>query len=231
MNASVAATDQRKEAVEVRVVAAKSWSAVQAFTLALVCLLVGICAGSAIRWTTKKTTPPLVPAAAVTAEASVPQAMPNNLNPIAIQPSAEDIKRAADSQAAPLLEQLKIDSANATILAQLGNIYYDTKQYPIAIDYYERSLKSQPSNTSVRTDLGTSYWYNGDPDKAIAEFNKALTYEPAKPDTLFNLGIVEWKGKKDPKAAIAAWQKLLATNPGYENKPQVENLIAQARNQ
>ena len=148
-----------------------------------------------------------------------------------MQPSAEDIKRAADAQAAPLLEQLKTEPTNAAILAQLGNVYYDTKQYPTAIDYYERSLKSQPSNTSVRTDLGTSYWYNGDPDKAIAEFNKALTYEPTKADALFNLGIVKWKGKKDAKGAIAAWQKLLETNPGYDNKQQVESFMAQAQNQ
>ena len=82
----------------------------------------------------------------------------------------------------------------------------DAKPYPAAIDYYERSLKSQPANASVRTDLGTAYWYNGKLDAAISEFNEALTYQPNKPDTLFNLGIVKWQGKKDTDGAIAAWE-------------------------
>jgi tetratricopeptide (TPR) repeat protein len=148
---------------------------------------------------------------------------------LAAAPSAQDLKQAADTQAAPLLEQLKADPTNVGVLAQLANLYYDAKQYPIAIGYYESSLKSAPSNTSVRTDLGTAYWYNGDADTAITQFNKALTYEPNKADTLFNLGVVKWQGKKDAPGAVAAWQKLLDTNPGYANKEKVLQLIAQAQ--
>ena len=61
----------------------------------------------------------------------------------------------------------------------------------------------------MRTDLGTAYWYTGDADKAIASFEKALAIRPNHPDTLFNLGIVKWQGKKDPKGAVVAWEKLL----------------------
>jgi cytochrome c-type biogenesis protein CcmH/NrfG len=32
----------------------------------------------------------------------------------------------------------------------------------------------------------------------------------------------------DIKAAVATWQKLLATNPNYENKDRVKQLIAEA---
>lgn len=114
------------------------------------------------------------------------------MDPLAVIPYADDLRKAVDSEAAPLLEQLKSSPTDAGLLARLGNIYYDAKQYPQAIDYYERCLKSQPVDTSVRTDLGTAYWYKGDADTAIMEFNKALSYEPTKADTLFNLGIVKW---------------------------------------
>ncbi len=145
------------------------------------------------------------------------------------QPSAEELKQAADSEASPLLEQLKTDPNNAALLARVGNIYYDVKAYPTAIEYYEKSLNVQPNDSSVRTDLGTAYWYTRDADKAIAEFNKALSYDPSKSDTLFNLGIVRWQGKKDGPGAVAAWQKLLETNPGYPGKDNVLQLIAQAQ--
>ncbi len=121
------------------------------------------------------------------------------------------------------------DSNNAGLLANIGNIYYDTQLYPTAIEYYQRSLKIQPSNAGVRTDLATAFWYTGSADTAIEEFNKALSYEPNKSNTLFNLGIVKWQGKMDVNGAVAAWQKLLDTNPDYEAKDKVVQLMAQAK--
>jgi cytochrome c-type biogenesis protein CcmH/NrfG len=205
------------------------WTSKQAFALAAASLLLGVCGGLAIRKVAETRATPQATTAPVSA-VSPTAPTPTNFGSMTATPSPREFKQAADTQAAPLLEQLKADPANAALLAQLGNIYYDAKQYPTAIAYYERSLKSHPADTSVRTDLGTAYWYNGDADTAIAQFQKALTFEPTKADTLFNLGIVKWQGKKDAQGAIAAWQKLLDTNPGFANKEQVLQLIAQAQN-
>lgn len=205
-----------------------SWSITQTAALAAVSLLLGICGGWIIRRSLA------TPAPVATQSMSAPVVAPGevaepNFGSLRGVPSAQELKQAADTQAAPLLAQLQADPTNGGILTQVGNLYYDAKQYPTAIEYYERALKTQPADTSVRTDLGTAYWYNGDADTAIAQFNKALTYDPIKADTLFNLGIVKWQGKKDAQGAIAAWQKLLDTNPGYANKDNVLQLIAQAQ--
>jgi cytochrome c-type biogenesis protein CcmH/NrfG len=214
---------------ELRTTTSNYWTTTQAFALAAASLLLGVCGGLAIRKGTETRATGQV-TAVPQAPVSPPASIPENLRTTAAEPSPQELRRVADTQAAPLLQQLKTDPTNAALLAQVGNIYYDAKQYPAAIEYYERSLKSQPADTSVRTDLGTAYWYNSDADTAIAQFQKALTFEPAKADTLFNLGIVKWQGKKDAQGAIAAWQKLLATNPGFANKEQVLQLIAQAQN-
>lgn len=139
------------------------------------------------------------------------------------------MKLMGDTQASPLLNQLKSDPNNVELLTRVGNIYYDTQQYPTAIDYYRRVLNLQADNAGVRTDFATAIWYTGDADTAIAEFNKALSYEPNKANTLFNLGVVKWQGKMDINGAVAAWQKLLDTNPTYENRPKVLEMIAQAK--
>jgi cytochrome c-type biogenesis protein CcmH/NrfG len=139
------------------------------------------------------------------------------------------MKRMADKQAEPLLAQLKTDPENPDLLAKIGNIYYDTQQYPTAIDYYQRSLKAKPGDTSVRTDMATAYWYAGNPDTAIVEFKRVLADEPNKPNTLFNLGVVQWQGKMDVKGALATWQKLLDTNPNYEGKEKIVELMAQVK--
>ncbi|HZQ23350.1 MAG TPA: tetratricopeptide repeat protein [Terriglobales bacterium] len=197
----------------------ENWTTLQAYTFAVICLLIGIGSG----WFLRGSQNPVAAASVEAASTAAPGGTGSQ------PPTAEQMKKMADTQAAPLLEQLNSDPLNADLLARIGNIYYDTQQYPAAIEYYQRVLKAQPSNTGVRTDLATALWYTGDADTAITEFNKALSYEPNKANTLFNLGVVKWQGKMDISGAVAAWQKLLQTNPNYENKAKVQELIAQAQ--
>ena len=197
-----------------------AWTGVQAYTLAVVCLLLGMAGGWLIRGSQS---PAAVPVEA--AGAPAPAAIGGATN---AQPTPEQLKKMADTQAAPLIEKLKSDPNNPDLLAGVGNFYYDAQQYPIAVDYYGRALKAKPSDAGVRTDMATAYWYMGNADDAIAEFNKALTYEPNKPNTLFNRGLVKWQGKMDINGAVADLKKLLATNPNYEGKDKVEQMIAEA---
>ena len=200
----------------------EQWTSVQAYVLAVICLLVGIAGGWLIRGSQSPAT-----AAAETTTASA--AAPAMGDQAAQAPTPAQMQKMADTQAAPLLDKLKADPNNAALLANIGNVYYDTQLYPAAIDYYQRVLKIQPANAGVRTDMATAYWYNGDADSAIVEFQKSLSYEPNKPNTLFNLGIVQWQGKMDIDKAVATWQKLLDTNPNYEGKEKVVELMAQAK--
>jgi cytochrome c-type biogenesis protein CcmH/NrfG len=200
----------------------EQWTSVQAYVLAVICLLVGIAGGWFIRGSQS-------PAAAPAETASAPAPAMGSAAAGAQTPTPAQMQKMADTQAGPLIEKLKADPANAGLLANIGNIYYDAQQFPTAIDYYQRALKVEPANTAIRTDMATAYWYTGNADTAIAEFQKSLSYEPNKPNTLFNLGIVEWQGKMDIDKAVATWQKLLDTNPNYEGKDKVLELMAQAK--
>jgi len=192
------------------------WTSIQAYTLSVICLLIGLAGGWFIRGSQGSSAVPAVAAAQAPNES-------------AAQPSREQMKRMAEKQAEPLLVQLRTDPDNQDLLVKIGNIYYDTQQFPTAIEYYQRALKAKPTDTSVRTDMATAYWYAGNPDTAIAEFKHALADEPNKPNTLFNLGVVQWQGKMDVQAALATWQKLLDTNPNYEGKGKIVELMAQVR--
>jgi cytochrome c-type biogenesis protein CcmH/NrfG len=200
----------------------EQWTSVQAYTLAVISLLVGIAGGWFIRGSQS-------PAAAPTEIASAPAPVAGSADAGTQTPTPAQMQKMADTQAGPLLEQLKADPTNAGLLVKIGNVYYDTQQFPTAIDYYQRALKVEPANAAVRTDMATAYWYTGNADAAITEFQKSLTYEPNKANTLFNLGIVEWQGKMDIDKAVATWQKLLDTNPNYEGKDKVLQLMAQAK--
>jgi cytochrome c-type biogenesis protein CcmH/NrfG len=207
-----------------RTTSTEQWTGVQAYVLAVICLLVGIAGGWFIRGSQSPAT-----AATETVSASAQAPAAGGTDAGTQTPTPAQMQKMADTQAGPLIEKLKVEPNNAGLLANIGNVYYDAQLFPTAIDYYQRALKAEPANTAVRTDMATAYWYTGDADAAITEFQKSLNYEPNKANTLFNLGIVEWQGKMDIGKAVATWQKLLDTNPNYEGKDKVQELMAQAK--
>jgi tetratricopeptide (TPR) repeat protein len=167
---------------------------------------------------------------AVSASASAPEANPNATPPPVgtSQPTPEQMKQMADKQAEPLLAQLKTSPNDPDLLAKIGNIYYDTQQFPEAIKYYDEVLKVKPDNIDVRTDMGTAYHYMGQGDRALQEYDKVLKVNSKHANALFNQGMVRWQDKMDMQGAIESWKRLLATNPDYpkEKRDQVADLIA-----
>jgi tetratricopeptide (TPR) repeat protein len=210
---------------EITTVSNEKWTSVQACGIAIVCLLLGLAGG----WFIRRVQAPTENAQVAAAQAAIPNQASAAQASLPAPPPLRQAQLTPETQAAPLVAQLKSDPNNAALLENIGDIYYDAQQYPTAIECYQRALKVQPSNTSVRTDMGTAIWYTGNADGAITEFKKSLTYGPTKANTLFNLGIVLWQGKHDGPGAVAAWQKLLAANPNYENKEKVQQLIADAK--
>jgi tetratricopeptide (TPR) repeat protein len=127
----------------------------------------------------------------------------------------------------PLLNELKARPKDSQLLSKIGNAYYDSQEYPRAIEYYEKSLTIKPDDADVRTDMGTAIWYTGDADRALKEYERSLGYQPNHANSLFNMGIVKWHGKKDTKGALEAWNNLLTSNPNYPERQKVLQLIQQ----
>lgn len=206
--------------------ASQSWTSTQAYVLSVICLLVGVAVGYLVRGSAPTQPGTTVnaqsPAGAGMSQAAM-SAMGNSQ-----QPTPEQLRQMAETQAQPLLAQLKTDPNNAPLLYQIGNLYYDAQQYPDAVKYYENSLSIDPKATDVRTDLATAYHLMGQPDRAIQEYDAVLKIDGKHANALFNEGMVKWQDKMDMNGAIAAWKHLLETNPDYPQKDRVQGLIAQA---
>ena len=195
---------------------AKPWSSTQAYGLAVICLLLGIGIGYLAR-------------ASFQASAVAPQVARSaaaHASDVRITP--DQLKRKADTQAEPLLARLRKSPGDPFLLAEIGKIYYQTRQFPMAAKYYEDSVRVKP-DAVVLVKLGGAYHFDGDDDKAIGAWNHALRLDPNNPDALFNIGLVKWQAQGNREAAIAAWQKLLKTNPNHPKRAQVEVLLTQAK--
>lgn len=121
------------------------------------------------------------------------------------------------------------DPKNVDAAVNAGNMLYDARRYEEAIPFYQQAMAAKPSDVNVSTDLGTALWYTGRADAALAQYAVSLTIDPNHGQTLFNLGVVRADGKSDFKGAIEAWEKLLASNPTYENAAAVRTRIADAK--
>jgi cytochrome c-type biogenesis protein CcmH/NrfG len=138
------------------------------------------------------------------------------------------MKQAADKQAAPLLEKLKANPHDSALLTQVAAIYHGSHQFKEAAGYYDKAAQADPKNVSLRTMLASSLYRSGDVDGAIAQLNEGLRYNPRDANSLFNLGMIRLEGKGDGKGALAAWQRLLKSNPqlSAERKAEVQKLMA-----
>jgi cytochrome c-type biogenesis protein CcmH/NrfG len=117
----------------------------------------------------------------------------------------------------------------------LGNLYFDTGNYPKAITAYNKALALNPNNANVMTDLGIMYRRNGEPKKAVEAFDKAAKIDPKHETALFNKGIVLMHDLNDLDGAIQAWEELVKRNPaatspsGQPVKDLVEKLKASTK--
>ncbi|HVN18616.1 MAG TPA: tetratricopeptide repeat protein [Dongiaceae bacterium] len=197
------------------------WTSTQAYVLSVICLLVGVAVGYLVRGSAPTEPTTQVRAAGTDSSLGAPK-------DAAPQPTPEQLRHMADTQAEPLLKQLATDPKNAALLYQIGNLYYDAQQYPEAVNYYEKSLAIDPKATDVRTDMATAYHLMGQSDRAIQEYDAVLKIDGKHANALFNEGMVKWQDKMDLKGAIASWKKLLQAHPDYAQRDHVEKLIAQA---
>ncbi len=201
---------------------AARWGTAQVYTLAAICLLLGLALGYLFRGSQGKSAA-MTPASQNAAPQSASAAPPS-------MPSLEQMKHMADTKAEPLLEKLKSDPHNAAVLIQVGKIYESTHQFKDAATYFGKALEVNPKDASTRTGMASCMYYDGDIDGAITQLRRALQDQPKDANALFNLGMIKWRGKNDAVGAVATWRELLKSNPDLEpdKKAQVQDLIVRA---
>jgi len=108
--------------------------------------------------------------------------------------------------------ELKPD--NYEVIVQLGNSYFDSKQYLEAEKWYAAALAKKADDVNVRTDMGLTFMFRApaDYDRAIKEFNQSLAVNPKHTQTLQNLTVAYTK-KGDAEKARSTLARLETEDP------------------
>jgi tetratricopeptide (TPR) repeat protein len=130
--------------------------------------------------------------------------------PLAV-PNADKPQLASAESLAVLL---RADSTSVGPNVGLGNLYYDTGNYDLAIPYYRRALRKDPDLVDVRVDLGVSYHNIKQLELAQKELEEAVRRRPDHPVAQFDLAVVyQTMGRKEEARAHYLKAKSLDTPP------------------
>ncbi|MFN8673231.1 MAG: tetratricopeptide repeat protein [Candidatus Sericytochromatia bacterium] len=106
-------------------------------------------------------------------------------------------------------------------LTGLANMYYDSGQYPKAIEHYKKVIEIDEKNSNVQSDLGTAYFYTKDLKNAEVHLKKALEFDEKNLNARYNLGVVYKElGKKDE--AKKSWEAMKPYLANEEQKKKIE---------
>jgi len=130
-----------------------------------------------------------------------------------------------EARVADLTKAANADPKNVAARTDLGNLYFDSERFDLAIPWYEAAFKLTPTDANLSTDLGVSYLYTDKPDQAIAQFEKSIAADPKHLKTWLNIGIAKAMVKGDAKGGEAAWQKVIELAPGTEEAKKAQQGI------
>jgi tetratricopeptide (TPR) repeat protein len=91
--------------------------------------------------------------------------------------------------------------------------------------WYKQAVAADPKNIELRNYLGEALFQANKVDESLAVFRETLVISPTHPEALFDYGYILLQGKDDPNGAIESWEKLVKTNPNFDQLDRVKQLI------
>src|SRR6266568_2501494 len=144
------------------------------------------------------------------------------------QPSTEKLNTA-----------LKTDPNSVPVHYLLGLNYYRMKDFPAAVEQFQRVIELSPDYTLALFYLGVAYGHTGQIDQSISTLKRALELDPTNFTAAYDLGVA-YLQKKMTNEAAAAFREALSIADEYApahrslgevllDQGQVDGAIAQLR--
>jgi predicted O-linked N-acetylglucosamine transferase (SPINDLY family) len=104
------------------------------------------------------------------------------------------------------------DPTNPEALFHLGNLLSLRKEYPAAVEAYQRALLFAPRHPELLVNLGITHAQSGDLAEAEASYREALLRQPAHSGALGNLAQLLF-AREQYSGALESYDRLLALMP------------------
>jgi len=99
------------------------------------------------------------------------------------------------------------------LIIQLGDAYFEQRNFAEAVTYYKRSLKLKEGDANIYNDLGLSMHYIGNSAEGLSYIEKGIEKSPFNQRIWLTKGFLLAYGVGDLDAARAAWEKARAIDP------------------
>jgi tetratricopeptide (TPR) repeat protein len=142
-----------------------------------------------------------------------------------VKRSGDEEQAVVNSGKSELSPDNNLSPAQAAVAS--GNWYYDRKNWPRAIEAYEKAIALGVGNSDVRTDLGNAYRFSDRPQKALEQYEIAQQQNPQHENSLFNQGGLYAFSLNQPEKALEIWREYLARFPQSPNAPKTRELISE----
>ncbi len=112
-----------------------------------------------------------------------------------------------------------------TLLAELGDIYFERGEFFQAVQEYEKVIKQLPGDTDTYNDLGLAYFYTGRPEDAVSSFKTGIEKDPSFQRIWLSLGFVQ-ASNKNMEEARKALKKAIEINPATGVGMEAQRILA-----
>lgn len=125
------------------------------------------------------------------------------------------------------MQELNIDLNDPVAMATLGDQYFESGNYPQAIELYKKTLELKPDDVDTFNDLGLAYFYTRRPVMAVDTLKKGTEADPSFQRIWISLGFVLSSSGRIEEAK-SALSKAIEINPdneiGQESKRMFDSL-------
>jgi arylsulfatase A-like enzyme/Tfp pilus assembly protein PilF len=119
-----------------------------------------------------------------------------------------------ESSSTKLNQVLKTDPDSVPVHYLLGLDYLRLRDFPKAIDEFQKVLRLSPDYELAVFNLGLAYAHNGDFENAIQSLKHALELDGTNFSAAYNLGVAYLQKRMVPEA-VAAFRQAIALSPDY----------------
>jgi tetratricopeptide (TPR) repeat protein len=114
---------------------------------------------------------------------------------------------------ADLKSKIKDNPKDSEALFNLGDIYFDLKQFDTAAEYYKKVIAIKPDNADAYKEIGLALHYLGKSAEGLGYIDEGLKRNQYNQKMWLTKGFIHAYGMNDLKGARQAWEKTKALDP------------------